>query len=125
MGFERINEKKLLVRYSYADFDKVQSDSGTKIPSRSVTVLATSLKDANKKWKQYKSQQLNFGHLKVVIFGNGKKNVKMCIRDRFNALYKADVNIRMISTSEIRVTVLVNQEDMVKAMNAAHEEFEA
>ena len=38
MGFERINEKKLLVRYSYADFDKVQSDSGTKIPSRSVTV---------------------------------------------------------------------------------------
>lgn len=48
MGFERINEKKLLVRYSYADFDKVQSDSGTKIPSRSVTVLALSLKDANK-----------------------------------------------------------------------------
>ena len=43
----------------------------------------------------------------------------------FNALYKADVNIRMISTSEIRVTVLVNQEDMVKAMNAAQEEFEA
>ena len=77
MGFERINEKKLLVRYSYADFDKVQSDSGTKIPSRSVTVLATSLNDANKKWKQYKSQQLNFGHLKVVIFGNGKKNVKI------------------------------------------------
>ena len=77
MGFERINEKKLLVRYSYADFDKVQSDSGTKIPSRSVTVLATSLKDANKKWKQYKSQQLNFGHLKVVIFGNGKKDVKI------------------------------------------------
>ena len=76
MGFERINEKKLLVRYSYADFDKVQSDSGTKIPSRSVTVLATSLKDANKKWKQYKSQQLNFGHLKVVLFANGKKRFK-------------------------------------------------
>ena len=51
MGFERLNEKKVLVRYSYADFDKAQSDSGTKIPSRSVTFLATSLKDANKKWK--------------------------------------------------------------------------
>ena len=37
MGFERLNEKKVLVRYSYADFDKAQSDSGTKIPSRSVT----------------------------------------------------------------------------------------
>ena len=77
MGFERLNEKKVLVRYSYADFDKAQSDSGTKIPSRSVTFLATSLKDANKKWKQYKSQQLNFGHLKVVLFANGKKDEKI------------------------------------------------
>ena len=30
MGFERLNEKKVLVRYSYADFDKAQSDSGNK-----------------------------------------------------------------------------------------------
>lgn len=77
MGIERINKEKLLFRYSYADFDKAQSDSGTKIPSSSMTVLATTLKDANKKWKQYKSQQLNFGHLKVVIFANGKKDPKI------------------------------------------------
>ncbi|SCJ28050.1 germination protein%2C Ger(x)C family [uncultured Eubacterium sp.] len=77
MGIERINKEKLLFRYSYADFDKAQSDSGTKIPSSSMTVLASSLKDANKKWKQYKSQQLNFGHLKVVVFGNGKKDSKI------------------------------------------------
>lgn len=77
MGFERINDQKVLVRYSYADFDKAQSDVGTKIPSRSVTVLAASLNDANKKWEKYKSQQLNFGHLKVVIFGNGKKDPKI------------------------------------------------
>lgn len=77
MGIERINKNKLLFRYSYADFNKAQSDSGTKIPSTSITVLASSLKDANKKWKQYKSQQLNFGHLKVVIFANGKKDPKI------------------------------------------------
>ena len=76
MGFERLNEKKVLVRYSYADFDKAQSDSGTKIPSRSVTFLATSLKDANKKWKQYKSQQLNIGHLKVVLFAKGETSLE-------------------------------------------------
>ena len=39
MGFERLNEKKVLVRYSYADFDKAQSDSGTKIPSRSLVII--------------------------------------------------------------------------------------
>ena len=41
-------------------------------------VLAMGFERINeKKLKQYKSQQLNFGHLKVVIFGNGKKNVKI------------------------------------------------
>ena len=39
MGIERINKEKLLFRYSYADLDKAQSDSGTKIPSSSMTVL--------------------------------------------------------------------------------------
>ena len=62
---------------------------------------------------------------KVSIIGKGLLNHYGMAARMFNALYKADVNIRMISTSEIRVTVLVNQEDMVKAMNAAHEEFEA
>ena len=42
----------------------------------------------------------------------------------FEALYEVGVNIRMISTSEIRVTVIVDRADMVKAMNAAHEAFE-
>ena len=77
MGFERISQEKVLVRYSYADFDKAQSDSGTKIPSRSVTIRARSFMEANKKWNEYRSQQLNFGHLKVVIFGNGKKDPKI------------------------------------------------
>lgn len=77
MGIERINENKLLFRYSYADFDKAQSDAGTKIPSSSMTVLADSFKDANKQWKRYKSQQLNFGHLKVVIFANGEKDQRI------------------------------------------------
>ena len=67
MGFERLNEKKVLVRYSYADFDKAQSDSGTKIPSRSVTFLATSLKDANKKWKQsFAITYCNIKHITIV-----------------------------------------------------------
>ena len=99
MGFERLNEKKVLVRYSYADFDKAQSDSGTKIPSRSVTFLATSLKDANKKWKQYKSQQLNFGHLKVVLFANGKKDEKI-------------IRIVPISPTEIKTKSIINKEDI-------------
>ena len=33
------------------------------------------------------------------------------------------VNINMISTSEIRVTVLINEKDGVRAMNAVHDAF--
>ena len=38
-------------------------------------------------------------------------------------LYNIGVNIRMIGTSEIRVTVLVDEKDVDKAMRAAHDRF--
>ncbi len=60
---------------------------------------------------------------KVSIIGAGLRNNFGMASRMFEALYKANVNIRMISTSEIRVTVLVNREDMEKAMIAAHEAF--
>lgn len=41
----------------------------------------------------------------------------------FEALYNIGVNIRMIGTSEIRVTVLVDEKDVDKAMRAAHEQI--
>lgn len=73
MGFEKINEK-YLVRYSYADFDNEKANSGTKVPSKSITFLASSWKDANKKWEKYQMKKLNFGHLKVVVFGKNSRN---------------------------------------------------
>ena len=41
----------------------------------------------------------------------------------FEALYNSRVNINMISTSEIRITVLVAEKDIDKAMNAVHDGF--
>ena len=41
----------------------------------------------------------------------------------FEALYNENININMISTSEIRITVLVNEKDGEHAMNAVHEAF--
>lgn len=61
---------------------------------------------------------------KVSIIGTGLIGHSGMAARMFQALYEVDVNIRMISTSEIRVTVIVDRDDMVKAMNAAHEAFE-
>lgn len=72
MGFERLNERKywFVIRMRISTRHRVILEQNT---IKVGDILATSLKDANKKWKQYKSQQLNFGHLKVVLFANGKK----------------------------------------------------
>ena len=41
----------------------------------------------------------------------------------FESLYNEGININMISTSEIRVTVLIEEKDAEKAMNAVHDAF--
>ena len=41
----------------------------------------------------------------------------------FEALYDAGINIRMISTSEIKISVLIDQELTEKAMVSIHDKF--
>lgn len=41
----------------------------------------------------------------------------------FEALYDANINIQMINTSEIRVSVLIDEEDAVPGGPAVHEKF--
>jgi len=42
----------------------------------------------------------------------------------FGALADAGVNIEMISTSEIRISVIVRKDDVDTAVNAAHRAFD-
>ena len=42
----------------------------------------------------------------------------------FEALYGANINIQMISTSEIRITVLIDENDVNRAMRAIHDKFD-
>ena len=41
----------------------------------------------------------------------------------FEALFNYGVNINMISTSEIRITVLIDEKDVDRAVRAIHEKF--
>ena len=41
----------------------------------------------------------------------------------FEALYDAQINIQMIATSEIKVSVLINKKDADRAVTAIHEKF--
>ena len=60
---------------------------------------------------------------KVSIVGAGMQTNAGVAAKMFEALYDANINIRMISTSEIRVTVLIDQKNTESAMNAIHDKF--
>lgn len=60
---------------------------------------------------------------KVSIVGAGMETHDGVAAEMFEALYDAGVNIRMISTSEIKISVLVNREDCDRAVAAIHNKF--
>ena len=61
---------------------------------------------------------------KVSIVGAGMMSNPGVAAKMFEALYDENINIKMISTSEIRVTVIVDLKDAERAANAAHEKFQ-
>ncbi len=60
---------------------------------------------------------------KVSIVGAGMMSNPGVAARMFESLYNSNININMISTSEIRVTVLIDEKDTDKAMNAVHDAF--
>lgn len=60
---------------------------------------------------------------KVSIVGAGMMSNPGVAAKMFEALYGVQVNIKMIATSEIRVTVLIDDKSVEIATNAVHEKF--
>ena len=64
------------------------------------------------------------GFAKVSLVGTGMQNAPGYATEMFNALGEKDISIEMITTSEIRITCLINQNDLDIAVNSLHETFE-
>ena len=60
---------------------------------------------------------------KVSIVGVGIVNKPGIATDMFEALYESNINMNMITTSEIKKSVLVASEDSEKAVKAIHNKF--
>ena len=61
---------------------------------------------------------------KVSIVGAGVQNAPGYAARMFGALATAKVNIEMITTSEIRITCMIAEDDIETAVRALHEAFE-
>ena len=61
---------------------------------------------------------------KISLVGAGMRSNPGVSATFFGALAEAGVNIEMISTSEIRISVVVDENDVSVAVNATHDAFE-
>jgi aspartate kinase len=60
---------------------------------------------------------------KVSVVGAGMASNPGVASLMFESLYDSGINIKMISTSEIKISVLLDEKDTERAMNAIHEGF--
>lgn len=95
----------------------------------SFTVSHNNLNDAVELLNSCK-EQLGFDHIeyncdvvKLSVVGSGMMSHPGVAAKMFECLYNENVNINMIATSEIRITVLIPEKDALRAMNAVHDAF--
>ena len=72
---------------------------------------------------EYEKLDVENNVVKVSIVGAGMMSNAGVAAKMFEALYDEGINIKMISTSEIRVSVLIDEKHTEKAMNAVHDKF--
>ncbi len=98
-------------------------------PSVSFSVKKENLQDTLDVLSEHQNT-LGYHHLdhesdlaKVSIVGSGMVSNPGVAATMFDRLYREGIPVKMVSTSEIKVSVVVPQEDMLKAANALHDEF--
>lgn len=95
----------------------------------SFTVSQDDLKETLKVLEEYQEvlgiQEITFNEnvAKVAIVGAGMMSNPGVASMMFDALAGSGINIHMISTSEIRITVLIEEKDVDKAVVAIHDRF--
>ena len=107
----------------------LQSVGKNKVKTISFTVPQDSAEETREVLANAKDQlgfealSVNTEVAKVSIVGAGMASNSGVAAKMFEALAMAGINIRMISTSEIKISVLINEEDSDKAVKAIHNKF--
>lgn len=81
------------------------------------------LLEANKERLHFDHLQAKSGMAKVSIVGAGMVSNPGVAAKMFDALSSQQINIDMISTSEIKISVVIDEEDATRAVRAVHDKF--
>lgn len=85
--------------------------------------LCSKVMEENKELLGYRKLSIRNDISKVSIVGAGMVNNFGIAATMFEALAQSNINIHMISTSEIKVSVLIDKEDSERAVRAIHDKF--
>ena len=91
--------------------------------AKSDTEAATRILEENREYIGFDHIDVNPNIAKVSIVGAGMMDNPGVAAGMFEALYSAGINIHMISTSEIKVSVLVDLSDADRAVQVIHDKF--
>lgn len=108
----------------------VQSIIPNMTPTVSFSVKEQQLEETLQVLKEHRAT-LGYDHVnhelelaKVSIVGSGMASNPGVAAEMFDCLYRRGIVVKMVSTSEIKVSVVIPQEEMLHAANALHEQFE-
>jgi aspartate kinase len=91
--------------------------------SKEDELSATNIIKANKNALQYEDILIDPSISKVSLVGVGMRTHAGIASEAFKSLSENDINIQMISTSEIKITIVINAVNTDKAVKCLHETF--
>lgn len=95
----------------------------------SFTIAKSNVKEAIKALEElkpvlgFKEVAVNENIAKISIVGTGMINNAGIAAEMFEALSNNDINIQMISSSEIKISVIIDKKDADRAVQAIHDQF--
>lgn len=112
-----------MIIQSYADKVANTNDIAFTICADDVKEATEVLNKLKEKW-HFSKVEANTDIAKISAVGAGMIGRPGIASKMFQALADADINIRMIATSEIKISCLVSKEDTKKAIKVLHDVFE-
>ena len=108
----------------------IQNTSSKNLTDFSFTVAKTDLNDALRVTEQIRKEigaravQADEKIAKLSVVGVGMRSHVGVAEKMFSALAAEKINIQMISTSEIKISVVIDEERAEEALRAVHRAFE-
>jgi aspartate kinase len=92
--------------------------------SKEDEIAATAVIESLKGSLEFDDLLIDSSIAKVSLVGVGMRTHAGIASSAFKALSEAGINIQMISTSEIKITIVIQEKETEQAVNALHSEFE-